>query len=93
MMGTANHKAPGGLIRVTQTVDNDKITEIIISGDFFMYPADTIQKLEENLIGASVEGDEILDRVTKTYEEYKIDSPGVTPKDFETVIKLSLEQK
>ncbi|MFW9919293.1 MAG: lipoate--protein ligase [Candidatus Thorarchaeota archaeon] len=93
IMGTANHKAPGGLIRVTQTVDHGKITEIVISGDFFMYPSDTIRKLEENLIGASVEGSDIIERVKKTYQEYGIDSPGVTPEDFETVIKLSLEQK
>ncbi len=93
LMGTANHKAPGGLMRVTMTVDDEKISEIVISGDFFVFPGEALRKIEENLIGASVEGDEIITRVKKMYEEYSIDSPGVTPEDFETVIKLSLEQK
>ncbi len=93
IMGTANHKAPGGLMRVTQTVDDEKISEIVISGDFFVFPGEALRKIEEALIGASVEGDEIINRVKKTYDQYEIDSPGVTPEDFETVIKLSLEQK
>ncbi|MDF1541242.1 MAG: biotin/lipoate A/B protein ligase family protein, partial [Candidatus Thorarchaeota archaeon] len=59
IMGTANHKATGGLMRVTQTVDDEKISEIVISGDFFVFPGEALRKIEENLIGASVEGDEI----------------------------------
>ena len=93
VIGTANHKASGGLIRITQTVDDGKISEIVISGDFFMLPSESIRRLEENLIGATVEGEAVLERVKKTYEQYNIDSPGVTPEDFETAIKLSLEQK
>ncbi|MFW9908570.1 MAG: lipoate protein ligase C-terminal domain-containing protein [Candidatus Thorarchaeota archaeon] len=92
-MGTANHKAPGGLLRAKITVDHEKISDIVLSGDFFLYPSDSIRTLEENLIGASVEGEDIVNRVRETYKDFNIDSPGVTPEDFETVIKLSLEQK
>ncbi len=92
-VGTANYKAPGGLIRVTQVVEEMKIKEIVISGDFFMLPSDAIRKLEMDLIGADVENDEIINRIKSSYGEYDIDSPGVTPEDFEEAINLSLEQK
>lgn len=92
-VGTANHKAPGGLIRVTQTVDHGKISDIIISGDFFMFPSKALEIIEKELVGSSLQGEEILQRITKVYEELNIDSPGVTANDLEAVIRLSLDQK
>jgi lipoate-protein ligase A len=89
IVGTANHKAPGGLIRATVERVDGKVNEVIISGDFFMLPNKAIAQLERKIVGASVEGDAIINRIKDAYTEFNIESPGVTPEDIETVIRLS----
>ncbi len=92
-IGAVNHKAPGGLMRVTvEDVDN-KIKDIVISGDFFIYPQDAISDIEMALIGAKVGTEEVLERIKGVYEKQSLESPGVTPEDFDTAIKLALEAK
>jgi lipoate-protein ligase A len=92
-IGTANYKAPGGLVRVTQTVDDGKISDIVFSGDFFMLPMEAISEIEKKLVGANVEGTEILQRIEQSYSDMHVDAPGLTPQDLEAAVKLSLEQK
>jgi len=92
-VGTANHKAPGGLIRVTVEETEDTIRDIVVSGDFFLVPSDSIAAIEHALLGAKTTGDDIIDRLRKTYADIRIDSPGVTPEDFETAIRLALGPK
>ncbi|NHJ13061.1 MAG: hypothetical protein EAX95_05255 [Candidatus Thorarchaeota archaeon] len=92
-VGASDYKAPGGLIRVTVEEVEKKINEIVISGDFFMLPIDAIANLEHSLLGAKTENGELASRIKSAYEKYKIESPGVTPQDLETAIKLALEQK
>jgi lipoate-protein ligase A len=90
IVGTANYKAPGGLIRATVERVDGKVNEVIISGDFFMLPNEAIAQLERKIVGAQVEGDEIIVRIKDAYKEFNIESPGVTPEDIETVIRLSI---
>lgn len=92
-IGTANYKAPGGLMRSTVELVDEKIHEIVLSGDFFMLPVDAISNLEKELIGVRIENGELLERIKQAYQKHNIESPGVTPEDVETVIKMSQEQK
>lgn len=89
-VGTANFKAPGGLLRATIEKVDKKLDEVIISGDFFMLPTEAISQLERRIIGASVEGDDIINRIKGAYTEINIESPGVTPEDIETVIRMAI---
>ena len=92
-VGTANYKAPGGLIRVTLEEVENQIKEIVVSGDFFMFPSNSIEKIEENLIGKQTTGNEILDTLKNLYTSLPIESPGVSPEDFESAIKLAIGDK
>jgi lipoate-protein ligase A len=92
-VGTANFKAPGGLIRITVEDVESKINEIVISGDFFMLPSGAIRELEKALIGIETSEDEILKGVQKAYKNINIESPGVTPEDVATAIKMAVEPK
>ena len=74
------HKAPGGLIRLTTEVRDGVIAAASISGDFFFFPADKLADLEAVLIGLCESDVEAA--VARFYEEYGIESPGVTPADF-----------
>ena len=92
-IGTSNYKAPGGLIRSTVEVVDEKISEVVISGDFFMLPNEAISQLEKELIGSTIEGDELLQRIRVAYTENGIESPGVLPEDIEKSIRMAISQE
>jgi lipoate-protein ligase A len=92
-VGTSNYKAPGGLMRVTAEEVEGKLNEVVISGDFFMLPMDAIANLENTLRGAKTENSDILNKAKEAYSKFNIESPGVTPEDIETAVKLAFEQK
>jgi len=85
------YKAPGGLIRVTLRIDENRIREIMFSGDFWMYPEEKLTELEKRLTGVLTDIDKISRIVQTFYREEKIETPGVTPEDFITVISQALE--
>ena len=92
-VGTSNYKAPGGLIRATVEIVEGKINEIILSGDFTMLPTEAITQLEREIIGSSIEEDELLRRIRIAYTENGIESPGVLPEDFEKSIRMAISQE
>jgi lipoate-protein ligase A len=92
-IGIANYKAEGGLIRVTVEEVENRIREIVISGDFTMLPSDAISGLEKALIGAKTTEEEILTRIKKAYKDLKIESPLVAHEDFNTAIRMALGSK
>lgn len=74
------HKAPGGLIRATTEMQDGQLVDVVLSGDFFFYPADLLGELERCLVGAAqadVEG-----AIEEFYRSNGIESPGVTPHDL-----------
>jgi lipoate-protein ligase A len=74
------YKAPGGLIRVVAKVEEGRIGELSLSGDFFFYPADRLSDLEAALEGVQLEEMEAV--IDRFYAEYGVESPGVTAADF-----------
>lgn len=85
------YKAAGGLIRVTLRVEENRIKEIMFSGDFFIYPQDKLSVLEKNLTGVLTKKEEINKVIQSFYAEEKIETPGVTPDDFLSAISQALE--
>jgi lipoate-protein ligase A len=78
------HKAPGGLIRGDVEVTDGVISSLVLSGDFFFYPADKLSELSEALVGK--EAAEVEETIVEFYEEQSIESPGVEPADFAKVV-------
>jgi len=85
------YKAPGGLIRVTLRIDEEMIKEIMLSGDFWIYPEDKLSELEKRLTGAPTDIGEINQVIQTFYEEEKIETPGITAQDFLTAIRQAIE--
>jgi lipoate-protein ligase A len=83
------HKAPGGLIRTVQEVQEERIRDITISGDFTFYPKEGLDGLERHLIAAHRESREILERVEEFYDTHEVDSPGVGAEDYVRAMDLS----
>ncbi len=70
------------LIRITAEILSGRILDILISGDFFVIPENALPKLEQSLVGASLEQDELKKRVDEFYEETNVQTPGIEPQDF-----------
>lgn len=53
------YKTPGGkLVRVEFEVADDRLTAVVVSGDFFLYPEEALEGITESLRGVSVSSDE-----------------------------------
>jgi lipoate-protein ligase A len=78
------HKAPGGLIRGDVEIADGIITSLVLSGDFFFYPADKLGELSESVVGNGTS--EVEETLVQFYREHGIESPGVEPADFAKVV-------
>lgn len=85
-MMEGSYKAAKGLIRVKAKIQSGYLSEIQISGDFFMYPEDGLWNLERALIGTEVSHDEILSKIRAFYDGECVLTPGVVPEDFAEAI-------
>jgi hypothetical protein len=80
------HKASGGLIRAEFAVEDDAYKGVAISGDFFCFPKDTVDRLAAKLEDCHV--DNVSRAITDFYQTKKIDIPGVTPDDWVQVFRI-----
>ncbi len=80
------HKARGGLIRTAEEIEQKRINSISISGDFNLYPKESLEKLETHLEHVDFKENPLLEKIDQFYEQYKVDSPGVTVEDFKKTI-------
>jgi len=75
------HKAKK-MIRVTAELMEDKLLDVIISGDFFAVPEEAIHELEEALRGCRLEEGELRKRIKEFYARTGVSTPGIGPEDF-----------
>jgi lipoate-protein ligase A len=80
------HKARGGLLRTAESISEERIEDITISGDFTFFPKEQLAGLEESLEKASLEEEKITEKVGAYYDEIEIESPGVESKDIAQTI-------
>ena len=71
------------LIRVALEYDEvgNTISSIRIAGDFFLYPEEALEVLEEDLIGTKLQRDSLcreIDKSLENFEAYGIDSLSLT---------------
>jgi lipoate-protein ligase A len=78
------HKAPGGLIRASVAVRDGVIDGILLSGDFFIEPAEALHDLQDALVGADHSETEVLSVVKTTLDAS--DAPGIDAKDITAAI-------
>jgi hypothetical protein len=89
-LGEGSYKAPKGLIRVKASTKDSTISEVMITGDFFMHPEDLLWKLEKTLLGADATREAILSRLQDFYRSTGALTPGVAPQDFTEAIMKAL---
>lgn len=88
-IGESRFKAKGGLIRVLLEINDETISDIMITGDFGFYPKEKLVLLERKLRGARLNRGILSSTVHEFYREERIESPGVSPEDFAVAIELA----
>jgi len=78
----------GKLLKCKIELDDNKIKNIRITGDFFMYPEEKIYELEEILKGIVLDKKKLNEAISKFLENVEI--IGASKEDF---IKVVLEAK
>jgi lipoate-protein ligase A len=94
MDSVADFKAPGGLIRIQMRLDDAAriIKYVIITGDFFAYPARIVNDLETALKNTPADGGTIARVVGRFFEQVRAEIPGVTPGHVITALLLAVDR-
>ncbi len=83
---SAEYKVKGGkLLRCNLNVDNDIISSIKITGDFFMYPEEKIESLEEMLVGVKMDEESIREKMNEFFSS-DVQVVGADAEDFVKLI-------
>jgi lipoate---protein ligase len=92
-VGTAGRKVKGGkLLRVRLEHDGSAITEVLITGDFFLHPEEGLAWLEEGLRGVPVRESEreLALRIEGIVAEKHLMVLGFGPADLAATIKEAM---
>lgn len=70
------------LLRITMESKNNKIEDLVVSGDFFIEPKESVKLIESELIGTSLEKEKLEKKIMEVFNKYNIEATGVEPNDF-----------
>lgn len=80
------YKARGGLIRTVEAVEERRLNQVDISGDFQFYPKEDLSRLERSLRETAFERESVQRRIEAFYEKKRVETPGVSPQDLTRAI-------
>jgi len=90
-MKFARFKAEKGVIEIELSHKEEKITKIKITGDFFIYPEEAIEIIENTLRNSHIDRITITEKLKELYEQEGITTPGIKIEDWVTVIFLAID--
>ncbi len=92
VVSEAVHKA-GKMIRILLVSNENKIEDIVISGDFFTQPyTGPIEQLERSLMGTEIKQESLENQVNETFETLNLRVLGADKEDFvEAILKAKHE--
>jgi lipoate-protein ligase A len=89
-VGKAQYKVEGGkIIKVKLKLEDDKIKEVKITGDFFLHPEELIEELEKMLERSELNEEVLADYIKIFIIKNKAVLLGVTPEDFAKCIMMA----
>ena len=83
-------KVPGGkLVCVEVESSGKRIEKIKITGDFFLHPEDTIEKIERSLLGKGPD-DDLAGLIARILSENNAQLIGATADDLERLVRKAM---
>jgi len=92
-LGYGEYKAPKGVIKAEVELSGDRISRVLISGDFFMYPEEAIEQLERVLVGVEADREKLLAVVRNFYDWSGVRTPAVRPEHWAEAILRAARSK
>ena len=93
-MRESSYKIPSGkLVKVKLKTSSGKITEIRVLGDFFLHPEETIQTIEDSLVGSLEDETSIEKKVSQVLAESDATLIGATAADIAKTIIMAWNSK
>ncbi len=91
--GVAKQKVPGGKLLVVKLKYDDKISELQIVGDFFIFPEDALPKIETSVVGMYVNEDAgtFSEKIHNVAKCNNIEFIGITPDAIAQTIKMAIK--
>ncbi|MEE9419273.1 MAG: biotin/lipoate A/B protein ligase family protein [Desulfatiglandaceae bacterium] len=80
------YKAPGGLIRADFEVNEGSFGRVWLSGDFFCFPEDAIDRLESRLENTPI--GEARSLLESFYSDANIETPGIRIDDWMKILEV-----
>lgn len=80
------YKARGGLIRTVEAIEQKRLNQVDISGDFQLCPKEDLSRLERSLRETAFERKSVQRRIEAFYEKKRVETPGVSPEDLTRAI-------
>ena len=90
MEGSARQKVQGGKLITVKLRYSDRIEEIQILGDFFLYPENSLPKIEESVLGmkSTSSAEQLAKRIWDAMSAGGIELIGATPQAIaQTIIE------
>jgi lipoate-protein ligase A len=88
----STYKVPNGkLLKIKLNYRDKKIKEINITGDFFVYPEESIEIIEKELVDVTLDQNEILKKIKTIKEKNMIDMIGISPEGITKAIMMCLK--
>ena len=94
MQSKSIYKIPDGkLLKISLIYDkkNRSIDKISIMGDFFAYPEESIELLENELINTKLDEDSLFNKINTIIKKNNIEFIGLNPKGLTTAIMMCLK--
>jgi hypothetical protein len=89
-MKIASLRTKKGVIEVEINIEDGRISKAKITGDFFVYPEEALESLENALVGSTGTEDDLNKKISAIYNEKKVSTPGITIDDWLLVIRKAL---
>ncbi len=84
-------KAPGGLVRATVCLKDDRIADLSLSGDFFFFPQDGLPDLARSLIGQPLDEAALTQQISQYFAGRGVQAPGLSPADLARAVTMAAQ--
>ena len=90
LLNESSYKIPGGkLVKIKLETSSGMISDVKILGDFFLHPEETIQRIEELLLGSTADETSIENKVAQALTESDATLIGATAADIAKTIMMA----
>lgn len=92
MIGKSIYKVPEGkLVKISLEFENNKISSVKITGDFFLHPEDGLKMIEQNLIGSDLSEQEIISKINDVSQKNNLELFGFNSEGVAKAILMAKE--